>query len=365
MATQPDGPEPKIRALADGEAEVAFVVDRVRELLADEVPAREVAVLVRLNAQVEPFEAAFSGAGIPYQVRGQHFFDRREVRTAVRALEPPAGRAGGRSPGRRRCAGPGAEELGFDPRRRARGARGTGAARGALDAAGDRDRAGRSGDAESPGAGSRDAVLAELAQRAEGEARGDVDGVALLTLHRAKGLEWDAVFIPSLEEGLLPVAQAGDDEEALAEERRLLYVGITRARSHLALSWARQRTSATGRPQRRTMSRFLAPLGGAAPRPGVARSPRAARPASGRPVATDGLASDDLAILEALRSWRRDRAAADAVPAYVVATDATLRAVVERRPRTFGELLGVPGIGPAKVEKYGPDILDVLAGSMP
>jgi DNA helicase-2/ATP-dependent DNA helicase PcrA len=313
---------------------------------------------------VEPFEAAFSSAGIPYQVRGQRYFARREVRTAVRALERlPDGLAGEALVVSVRAAW--REELGFDPDEEPEGreARERHAALSALlaivsELAGPKD-------GESSSAGGRDAVLAELALRAEGEAEGDVDGVALLTLHRAKGLEWDAVFIPSLEEGLLPVGQAGDDEEALAEERRLLYVGITRARSHLALTWARQRTSPTGRSQRRTMSRFLGPLGGAAPRPGVARSPRAARPAGGRPVHADGLAGDDLVILEALRAWRRARATADGVPAYVVATDATLRAVAERRPRTFGELLALPGIGPAKLQRYGPDILAVLAGSMP
>ncbi len=84
----------------------------------------------------------------------------------------------------------------------------------------------------------RDAVAAALAERASRERADDADGVELLTLHRAKGLEWDAVFIPMLEEGSLPVSQAGDDETSLAEERRLLYVGITRARRHLTLSWA-------------------------------------------------------------------------------------------------------------------------------
>ena len=73
------------------------------------------------------------------------------------------------------------------------------------------------------------------------EAADEGDGVELLTLHRAKGLEWDAVFIPALEEGSLPVGQAKDDETALAEERRLLYVGITRAKQALYVTCAEQR----------------------------------------------------------------------------------------------------------------------------
>src|SRR5207245_697153 len=82
-----------------------------------------------------------------------------------------------------------------------------------------------------------EAVRDELNRRDADEASGSVAGVNLLTYHRAKGLEWDAVFLPALEEGLLPIRQAKDDE-AVDEERRLLYVGITRARRHLALSWA-------------------------------------------------------------------------------------------------------------------------------
>ena len=360
VATLPDGPEPLIRAVGDGDAEVAFIVDRVRELLADRIPAREIAVLVRLNAQVEPFEAAFTRVRIPYQVRGQRFFERREVRTAIRVLERlPEELAGENLVAAAR--GAWRDQLGFDAEEvpEGREARERHAALSTLlvlvsELAGPVD-------GGSPGGASRDVVLAELAGRAEGEAQSDADGVELLTLHRAKGLEWEAVFIPSLEEGLLPVSQAGDDEAALAEERRLLYVGITRARRHLVLSWARQRRSATGRPQSRTMSRFLRPLGVAAQRSSVVRPGRAARSTGGRP-STHRHDGADAALVEALRAWRRQRSAEDEVPAYVVATDATLAAIAEQQPRTEGGLLAVPGIGPVKVAKYGVEILAIVEG---
>ena len=106
-----------------------------------------------------------------------------------------------------------------------------------------------------PGAG-LEAFLAEIERRIAIEAGGVATGVELLTYHRAKGLEWDAVFLPALEEGTLPIRQATEPAE-LAEERRLLYVGITRARRHLWLSWAVKRTGATGREGRRSRSRFL------------------------------------------------------------------------------------------------------------
>ncbi len=364
VATLPDGPEPTIAVLAGGEAEVAFIVERVRDLLAAGVPAREVAVLVRLNAQVEPFEAAFRRAGIPFQVRGQRFFERREVREAIRSL----GRVSGELDGDALVAAARAawqETLGFDPDdepdgREARERHAVLSALLALVA----ELAGEDG---SEAVASRDAVLAGIAQRAEGEAQGNADGVELLTLHRAKGLEWDAVFIPSLEEGLLPVGQAADDEQALAEERRLLYVGITRARRHLVLSWARQRLSATGRPQARTRSRFLAAFGGSRER--VRADARGRVPARGQAAGRVGGGADeplfDTALLDALKAWRRQRSAEDGVPAYVVATDATLAAVAERRPRTKVELLAVPGIGPAKVTKYGDEILATVEGVRP
>ena len=277
VATRGDGPEPTVRALGDAEAEVAFVVDRVRALLADGVQAREMAVLVRLNAQVEPFEAAFRRAGIAFQVRGQRFFARHEVRTAIRALEGlPQASVGEALVAAAREAW--RDQLGFDPDEEPEGreARERHAALSTLLAL----------VAELAAfAGQRSSATGRVVMRScwswrhgpRARRRESADGVELLTLHRAKGLEWDAVFIPSLEEGLLPVSQAGDDEEALAEERRLLYVGITRARTHLALSWARQRPSATGRLQARTMSRFLGPLGGS-----PARSARSTRSTGGR-----------------------------------------------------------------------------------
>ena len=84
------------------------------------------------------------------------------------------------------------------------------------------------------------AFLADVERRAADEEAGVGGGVNLLTYHRAKGLEFDAVLLPALEEGLLPIRQASTPQE-VAEERRLLYVGLTRARTHLWLSWAARR----------------------------------------------------------------------------------------------------------------------------
>ncbi|MEA2519988.1 MAG: ATP-dependent helicase UvrD/PcrA, partial [Chloroflexota bacterium] len=203
------------------------------------------------------------------------------------------------------------------------------------------------------------AIRTEIERRAAHERNGSSDGVNLLTYHRAKGLEWDAVFLPMLEEGTLPIRQAADDEAALAEERRLLYVGITRARRHLHLSWADRRET-RGRETRRTRSRFLAGLSPAGSR-SVAGAGRSAAIA---PRARRAVSGDD-PLFDALREWRSERARLEEKPAYVIASDATLAAISAARPGTLASLERVNGIGPAKLDKYGPEILAIVAEAAP
>jgi DNA helicase-2/ATP-dependent DNA helicase PcrA len=155
----------------------------------------------------------------------------------------------------------------------------------------------------------------------------DRKGVHLLTLHGAKGLEFEAVFLPRVEERELPIRQAKKPHE-IAEERRLLYVGMTRAKRHLALTWS-------GKP-----SRFLGELGV------EVRAPRPAEPAD--------------PLYAALKQWRLRRATADDLPAYVVFHNSTLAEIAGRRPRDLSELSAVPGVGPAKLERYGNEVLNVL-----
>nr|MBA2569956.1 ATP-dependent DNA helicase UvrD2 [Chloroflexota bacterium] len=358
-ATHAAGPEPTLRPYDDSDAELDGIVARVRELIADGTPAREIAVLVRLNAQIPPIEAAFTRAAIPYRVRGQRFFERREVRAAVEALDRvPVGLVGAELSAAVLAVW--AKRLGFEPDAETAGAE----ARERQAALSTLLSIIESVVETRPSAGRKE-VAAELADRALAERSGSEDGVVLSTLHRAKGLEWDAVFLPSLEEGLLPVAQAKDDEALVDEERRLLYVGITRARVHLALSWAENRTSAQGKTSRRYRSRFVRDLMPAqrrelAPGRGSATAARRTRAPTAGATAADGVALADDPIMAALRTWRTARARADAMPPYVIAHDATLAAIAERRPTKLTELARVPGIGPAKLDKYGAEILEAV-----
>jgi DNA helicase II / ATP-dependent DNA helicase PcrA len=346
VATRPSGPEPTVAAFENAEREVRAVVAEVGRLAGAGVDPDEVAVLVRTNAQIPPFEEALAAAGIRYQVRGELFFRRTEVLRAIGVLRSRTARSAGGGLvdalegiwferfGFRRDEEPDGEE-----------ARQRHASLVTLLGIAERvgDEAGIAG------------FLEEMGRRAAQEAEGTGGGVNLLTYHRAKGLEFDAVLLPAVEEGLLPIRQASTPPE-VAEERRLLYVGLTRARVHLWLSWAARRAGASGREQSRKPSRFLDDL---VP-PGAGRvRPRAV--ASGMTRTGRASVRADGPLAEQLRAWRRKRAEADGVPAYVVFNDRTLAALSERQPRSRGELLAVEGIGPSKLDKYGDELLALLA----
>ena len=363
VATRHAGPVPSVRRFADAQTELGGVVDGIRRLAADGIERAEIAVLVRINAQLPEIEQSLTRAGVAFRVRGQRFFDRREVSDARRLLA----RVRPKEVGRELSAAVRAlfvERLGLD-------AEGEGSAGSVGDEAGERSASlelivGIVDDlASADPSVDVDGVLAELDRRDSDEAAGSTSGVNLLTYHRAKGLEWDAVFLPALEEGLLPIRQAKEDA-AVDEERRLLYVGITRARRHLALSWAQRRVGPSGNEVRRTPSRFLIALEGAGSI--VRSSSTPARRVTILPPAGDGSSPRDAArsaadqrVLEVLQGWRRERAKVDAVPAYVVAHDAMLLAIAEARPSSIAALRRIKGMGPQKLERYGPDILAIVA----
>jgi DNA helicase-2/ATP-dependent DNA helicase PcrA len=353
VASLPDGIEPSIAGFASDEVELAAMIDAIRALAWAGTPCGSMSVLVRTNAQLPPIERALRIAGIGFHVRGEGFFARPEVRRAIGVTRSLA-RAPDGQPLVDRLAGAFERELGvrrdLPPQGEAAGERHA-AVVTLLELAEDLV-------AADPSAGPP-AFLAELERRMAIEAGGTPTGLELLTYHRAKGLEWDAVFLPALEEGTLPIRQASEPAE-LAEERRLLYVGITRARRHLWLSWATRRTGTTGREGRRSRSRFLDGL--VPPPAGRLRTPIGdATPGAGttRPRRVDP--SERSLLSNALRAWRTARARTDAVAPFIVFHDTTIEAIAERRPTTIAELRRVPGVGPTKLDRYGEEIIGVVS----
>ena len=347
VATRPSGPAPAIRRCPDAAAELTLITATIRRLLDAGTAADEIAVLVRMNAQIPPIETALAKARISFRVRGTRFYDRPEVRDALRLLRRLPATARGEAlmeafEGALRA------ELGFEADETADGAEAR-ERQASLSLLVELVDDATAADPEIDPAG----LLADLRARAAEEAAGSADGVNLLTLHRAKGLEWDAVILPALEEGSLPIRQAESDEE-VAEERRLLYVGLTRARRELLITWAEQRPGRGERESRRRPSRFLRDLEGRSVRGRVTILP-------GPPAAASARRGDDGdPLVAALRAWRLERARADGVPPYVIAHDATLAAIAEARPTSVAALRRVPGIGPAKLERYGAEILAVV-----
>lgn len=366
VATRPSGARPRITAYRDAEAERAAIVGVIRTEVADGTEPGEIAILVRINAQLPELEQALTRAGIAFRVRGQRFFARPEVREARRLL----GSGDLSMTGSMLVAAISRlfqERLGFGAQPAGRA--GAAGAASADDGGGDeaRERAASlellvSIVEDLAAANHRLAiadVLAELGRRDAEESSGATAGVTLLTYHRAKGLEWDVVFLPALEDGLLPIRQAKHDHE-IDEERRLLYVGITRARRRLQLSWAARRTGAGGTESQRRPSPFLVTIDDPAARTGRSTRATRVRVLPGAPdVKPRRTRDDESPLMAALRAWRLETARSDGVPGYVVAPDSLLVELADRRPTTIAALRRIKGMGPSRLARYGEEILEI------
>ncbi|WP_241740860.1 ATP-dependent DNA helicase UvrD2 [Streptomyces sp. L2] len=389
------GPEPGYTEYTDEPAEAEGAARRIRELVDAGVPAAEIAVLFRTNAQSETYEQALADAGVPYQLRGaERFFDRPEVRRATTALRAAARFGANDSllddvvdlPSQVRAVLSGEGWTSHPPA-------GSGAVRERWESLAALVDLARDFAAARSGATLGDLVV-ELDERANAQHAPTVQGVTLASLHAAKGLEWDVVFLVGVAEGMVPISYARTDEQ-IEEERRLLYVGVTRARERLHLSWALSRAPG-GRPSRRP-SRFLDGL-----RPGSAATvgrtaagtaggierglakeaslvaPRRTRrtPARcrvcGRTLTDPGdmklmrcedCPSDmDEGLYERLRAWRAVQAERTGQPDFCVFTDRTLMAIAEAQPATPAELSRIPGVLARKLQRHGADVLAICAG---
>ncbi|GHG96364.1 ATP-dependent DNA helicase UvrD2 [Streptomyces lanatus] len=388
------GPEPLYTEYTDEPAEAEGAARRIRELIASGIPAGEIAILFRTNSQSETYEQALADAGVPYQLRGaERFFDRPEVRKASIALRGAA-RFGGNDtllddavdlPSQVRAVLSGEGWTTQPPA-------GSGAVRERWESLAALVNLAQDFTTAKPGATLAD-LVAELDERANAQHAPTVQGVTLASLHSAKGLEWDVVFLVGVAEGMMPITYAKTDEQ-IEEERRLLYVGVTRARRHLHVSWSLSRAPG-GRPNRRP-SRFLdglrpgstATVGrsaaagtgsverGFTSRPDTAprrtqRTPARCR-VCGRTLTDAGemklmrcedCPSDmDEGLYERLREWRGVQARLSGQPDFCVFTDRTLMAIAEAEPTSPVELSRIPGVLKRKLDHYGAEVLAICAG---
>lgn len=235
-STRGKGPAVDLRDYPHDEKEAASVADQIQSLIQSGTSAREIAVLFRINSQSALIEAELGNRGIAYTLRGaERFFERPEVKTAVLSLRATA-------------AGTIDNGLG-------------GVVRDVLSATGWKPKMPDAGRATQetweslntlvdladeyaithPEASLRDFVQ-HLDDRNDMEHAPTANAVTLASIHAAKGLEWDAVFVIGLSDGLLPISRAKTPAAHL-EERRLLYVAVTRAKTQLFLSWSKARHS--------------------------------------------------------------------------------------------------------------------------
>ncbi len=359
VAHAPDGPAPTVVSYGTDTEEAKGIARMVRSAHRPGRSWSSIAVLVRTNAQSVPICEALQAAGVPYRVRGDGgFLQQPEVRDAIAALR------------RLPAATPVRSAVSDLDEMLATGG-GTDERRGNLE---ELIRLAHEYDGLESG-GSVAGFLAWLSATVKAEAPDTTgDAVEVATFHRAKGLEWPTVIVAGLEKGLVPIGHA-TTPAGEAEERRLLYVALTRAEHSLTCTWAERRSFA-GRPVPRTASPYLEPIDltlrlmarGVAPsdlrakiaaeRDRLADLSRARRANQARKGMAGANADPDL--LTALKEWRSGMARTAGMPAYLIFHDATLAALAEAQPHDEAALLRVPGVGPVKVERYGAQVMRVL-----
>jgi DNA helicase-2/ATP-dependent DNA helicase PcrA len=326
-AVKHTGPDPAIRAYETSRVETEAIVRTVRSLLQEGIPHEEIALLYRVNFRSDDYEEALSRASIPYQVRGGAFLSRPGPRSVIRGLRGPrstdvAGvlRARARAEGMLRKIPP---DIGEEEATRQA----------------DLGRLVRLAEEFDDGGRTVADFLEDLVSRfSEGR---EGRGVNLLTYHGAKGLEFEAVFLPRLQEGELPYRRA-TTRDAIAEERRLLYVGITRAKRFLFLTWTKEKGAEP--------SRFLREAQ-------LIESPGA----DARPIRVPSGAS----VLQRLRSWRADVSRRDGPGIRRVFNEGMLTRIASKRPRDWAELAGVDGLSMAEIERYGDDLIAIVNNRPP
>lgn len=364
-AQRKGGTEPIFQEYPDDASEAYGVAERIANQLRAGVPAHSIAVLFRTNGQSPLFEQALDEAGIHYLVRGgEQFFARPEVRQALTRLSAHA--SSGRADSLPEVVAALLSTLGWQETGPAQ----HGAVRQRWESLNALVSLAKDMQAQHDLPVPLSAFVDELFQRSEAQHAPVVDGVTLASVHAAKGLEWPYVHVVGMSEGLMPISYA-TTPAAIAEERRLFYVAVTRAKDSLTISWSQARQKSA--QSTRKPSRFITDMrAGQAVRSQGSRSQstrgqRVQRTHTTARLGSSGRGSDlgdgkpvNEAVLAALKTWRQKTAAELKVPSYMVFTTATLTAIARLMPTSMRELGQVSGIGPVKLGQFGTSVLDVI-----
>ncbi len=353
-----DGPEPAISAHDTDEIEAQAIARSIRDHAGPGHAWSSQAVLVRTNAQAAVIATALERSKIPHRLRGKSsLVDQPEIKQLFKLL--------------RDSKGPLASVL--PDLRAAIGVSGPDDEMSAAEADRQRNREVLLQLAIDHAASHTTATGFDFTGWLLATARNDAldssgDAVDVMTFHAAKGLEWSVVHLAGIESGYVPIAQA-NGPAALSEERRLLHVGLTRARDEVLINWAAKRTFGQ-RAAKRHRSPYLDHLD---PQGTVSAATPPPDSRSRVPVDTDGAkkhlskmrseltdAEPDSPLYHDLTEWRRTTAREQGVPAYIVFNNRTLAAIASRHPSSLDELLDVPGIGPTKAERYGAELLEMI-----
>ena len=350
LSSQRDGgAQVAYRTYDDDRAEAEGVAASIADLIAGGMAPHSIAVLMRTNGQSQAFEEALGARGIPVAVAGgKPFFARDDVRTAISRLRAAAAAATDDGS---------VGEIVRDV------LSGVGWAPEAPSGQAGSERWSNMnaivGWADDSQAETLAAFVAELDERVAYQVEPDKSGVELATIHAAKGLEWDAVFLVGVAEGLLPISYA-KTAAAREEERRLLYVAVTRARDLLTLSWARSR-GADGRGKRKR-SRLLDGIwpeeaGVGAPKKKARASTRALNQAFEEEASPQAIE-----LFGRLKAWRLEVSRQAGVPPFAVFTDQTLRDIAQAMPKNTTQLRVIRGIGDVKVQRFAAPVLALVRG---
>lgn len=357
LVSQKDsGPAVSFHVFEHDDAEAAAVASIIKNLQSQGIKLEDIAVLFRTNAQSEAFENAFAEVGIPFLVRGgERFFERPEVKQALLEIRRAATLA---------------SKLGASETVEL-----VETVQNLVAPLGWTQDAPKTGGAVRERWEGLDALVnlayqkqalsiiefsAELMERVEAQLAPEIAGVTLSSLHAAKGLEWDNVILAGISEGLLPISLAETQAE-IEEEKRLLYVGVTRAKQRLFVTYAKARGE--GRAQKRRVSRFLSATWPREDEKSVqVGKPKAAgiSKKAQKQAALEELNQLETALFNALKDWRKAEAEERSVPPFVIFGDATLIEIARSQPRNLTHLRVVRGVGAVKLEAFGTAVLRIV-----